>query len=287
MSFMKIPKISIITPSFNQGQFIEETILSVINQDYPNLEYIIIDGGSTDKSIEIIKKYEKYLTYWVSEKDRGQTHAINKGLKRTAGEIVNWLNADDLLASRSLHIVAEEFVKTPGADIYYGDFTFIDERGEVLFSRKSPPYSFSALLYGRQLSSQPAVFFKRHVLKQVGYLDESIAFCMDTEFWIRTAMRGSKFHHLKRPLGRARLHKEAKSCRLQKVLHDEHKAIVLRHRAWRLPKGSLLEDAYYTFLNRLWRFVAALNRFIYRGDWTFGKASKALRRVQYSKRLQS
>jgi len=171
------PRISIITPSYNQGQFLEETILSVLNQNYPNLEYIIIDGGSTDNSVEIIKKYEDRLAYWVSEKDRGQTHAINKGFKRATGDIVNWLNSDDLLEQGALKILAKEIEKNPAADFYFGDFSVIDSEGRKLFYRKSPPYQFATLFWGRQLSSQPAVFFRRNLLENIGYLDENLNFC--------------------------------------------------------------------------------------------------------------
>jgi glycosyltransferase involved in cell wall biosynthesis len=110
---MYYPKISIVIPSYNQGKYLEETILSVINQNYPNLEYVIIDDGSTDNSVEIIKKYEKYLTYWVSEKDNGQSDAINKGLKKCTGEIFNWLNSDDYLETNALFKIAEAYKKIP------------------------------------------------------------------------------------------------------------------------------------------------------------------------------
>jgi len=279
---MNFPKISIITPSYNQGQFLEETIRSVLDQDYPNLEYIIIDGGSTDNSVEIIKKYEAHLAYWVREKDRGQTNAINKGFKRATGDILNWLNSDDLLAPRALRAVAAAFDKCPDADFYFGDFKVIDNRGRNMFSRKSPPYHFATLFWGRQLSNQPAVFFKRSVPEDIGYLDESLNFCMDTEFWIRAARHRKIFHQIKKPLAMARLHGDAKTAQLQKVLHEEHKSIVRRYRQWRLAEGSILEDKYYTVLNRLWRFVAAFNRCVYRGDWTFGMANKALKSIRSS-----
>jgi glycosyltransferase involved in cell wall biosynthesis len=113
----ELPKISIVTPSFNQGRFIEKTILSVIEQDYPNLEYIIIDGGSTDESVEIIKKYEKHLAYWVSEPDRGQSHAINKGFERATGEIFGWLNSDDWYHPGALKALAEAFAANPEAGV--------------------------------------------------------------------------------------------------------------------------------------------------------------------------
>lgn len=274
-----IPKISIITPSYNQGQFLEETILSVLNQDYPNLEYIIIDGGSTDNSVDIIKKYEGRLAYWVSEKDQGQTHAINKGFKRATGEVVNWLNSDDLLEQGALVILAKEIEEGPTSDFYFGDFSVINSEGIKLFSRKSGPYKFNTLFWGRQLSCQPAVFFRRKLLENIGYLDESLDFCMDTEFWIRAACKGAQFHQISSTLGIARMHGDAKTTQLQKVLHEEHKHIVRRYRTWRLFEGGATEDFYYTFLNRFWRFVAALNRFIYRKDKTFMMAASALRKT--------
>ena len=205
------PKISIITPSYNQGQFLEETILSVLNQDYPNLEYFIIDGGSTDNSVEIIKKNEDRLAYWVSEKDRGQTHAINKGFKRATGDIVNWLSSDDLLEQGALKILAKEIEKNPSADFYFGDFSVIDNEGRNFFYRKSPPYLFATLFWRRQLSNQPAVFFRQNLLDKIGYLDGSLNFCMDTEFWIRAAQQGSISHQIEEPLAMARLHNAARA----------------------------------------------------------------------------
>lgn len=268
------PKITIVTPSYNQGQFLEETIFSVLNQDYPNLEYIIIDGGSTDNSVEIIKKYEDRLAYWVSEKDRGQSHAINKGLKKSNGEILNWLNSDDMLAPRAFHTVVESFARNPEADFCFGDLDVVDTNGQMLFHRKSPPYRFRTLFYGRQLGCQPTVFFRRRVLKRIGYLDENKVFCMDIDFWIRASTKGMKFREVRKTLSKARIHGDTKTAQLQKVLHEEHKGIVRSSCQWKLKEGSILEDVYYIFLNRLWRFVAALNRFIYRGDWTFGMSRR-------------
>jgi glycosyltransferase involved in cell wall biosynthesis len=281
---MKLPKISIITPSYNQGQFLEKTILSVLNQDYPNLEYIIIDGGSNDNSVEIIKKYENLLAFWVSGPDKGQTHAINKGLKQSTGEILNWINSDDLLSIGSLKIIGKAFNGDPEADFCFGDFSIIDEKGRLFISRKSPPYRFRTLFYGRQLSCQPTVFFRRSVLERIGYLDETLAFCMDLEFWIRAASKGMIFRHTKKLLAMARMHRGAKTARLQEVLHEEHKAIVRRYRPWRFRQGSFLEDSFYTLLNKLWRLIAALSRCFQRGDWTLLKAGNALRPVKRVKR---
>ena len=255
--------------------------MSVLSQDYPNLEYIIFDGGSTDNSVDIIKKYEDRLTYWVSEQDHGQTHAINKGFKKAAGEIVNWLNSDDLLAPGALQTVGEGFAEFPESEFCFGDFDMIDKEGQIIFSRKSPSYRFRQLLYGRQLSSQPAVFFRRNVLEKIGYLDETFSFCMDLEFWIRAAQQGCIFHQIKKPLALARMHGDAKTTLLQNVLHEEHKSVVKKYGGLGLAEGSAIEDHYYTFLNRFWRFIAASNRCVFRGDWTFGRAGKALKPVQH------
>jgi len=272
-------KISIITPSYNQGQFLEETILSVLSQDYPNLEYIIVDGGSSDNSVSIIKKYEHHLSYWVSENDNGQAHAINKGLKRATGKIVNWLNSDDLLAPSALHIVGKAFRKNQESDFYYGDFSIVDSAGCEMFTRKNAPYCRYSLLYGRQLSCQPAVFFKRQLLDKVGYLDENLSFCMDQEFWARAAKDGHKFCQIKNNLAKTRFHSDTKTSMLQKDLYEEHKAIIRKYKKWGFKEGTIKEDLYYSFLNRAWRAVNAVSRLIYRGDRTFLAASISSKRI--------
>ena len=276
---INLPKISIVTPSYNQGQFLEETILSVISQDYPNIEYIVIDGSSSDNSVSIIKKYEHHISYWVSENDRGQSHAINKGLKRATGEIVNWLNSDDLLAPAALKIVAKAFIKNQESDFYYGDYSIIDNVGRELFTRKNAPYFKLSLLYGRQLSCQPAVFFKYALLDRIGYLDENLSFCVDLEFWTRAVKKGSKFYQIKKTIAKARLHNNSKTARQQQVLHEEHKAIVRKYNKWEFKEGGAKEDLYYIFLNKLWRTISAINRLISRGDRTFLNVSISLKRI--------
>ncbi|GAG62509.1 unnamed protein product [marine sediment metagenome] len=140
------PRISVITPSYNQGRFLEKTILSVLNQNYPNLEYIIIDGGSTDESINIIKKYENYIDYWVSEKDRGQADALNKGFKKATGDIIGWQNSDDIYLPSVFLKIAELFKQNPKIDIIYGNRFDIDEDnniiGESIFTKFSRIISF-------------------------------------------------------------------------------------------------------------------------------------------------
>ena len=184
---MALPKISIITPSLNQGEYLEETILSVINQGYPNLEYIVIDGGSTDGSVEIIKKYSDRINYWVSEKDSGQSEAINKGLRRCTGDIVTWLNSDDCYTAGTLNKVADYFSKGNFALLYGKSLLFgkgIKEK-EIYLSNMADA-DLKCLAYTP--FPQPSTFFKRQVLLEQGYLDESLHYCMDHDLFVRIVL---------------------------------------------------------------------------------------------------
>lgn len=182
---MELPKITIITPSYNQGQYLEQTILSVIEQGYPNLEYIIIDGGSTDNSVEIIKKYEDRISYWISEKDRGQSDAINKGLKRATGEIVNWLNSDDFYFPDTLYTVAA-FFSDPGVYAVCGRSRVFKPDGQEYIA----PASFvdassllSTLCHAH--IEQPATFFRKNALEKMGPLSQQLHYVMDKEWWLK------------------------------------------------------------------------------------------------------
>lgn len=182
------PKISVITPSLNQASFLEDCILSVLEQKYLNLNYIIIDGGSSDGSLAIIEKYAKYLSYWVSEPDRGQSDAINKGLKKATGELVAWLNADDYYLPNALQTVAEAYQENPGASFYFGDGCRVNINGEIksgYFPNGKVLYSQKALIFGLNYILQPATFIYHQSLEQVGYLDTNLHYGMDTDLWIR------------------------------------------------------------------------------------------------------
>lgn len=190
MSTNQLPIISIVTPSFNQGQYLEETILSVLNQDYPALEFFIIDGGSTDGSVEIIKKYAHRLTYWESKPDRGQSHAINKGFRMASGEIVAWLNSDDLLAPGALKVVAQAWQQNPGVGLITGQTEIIDQAGKPtgnIFG--SEPNVINSLLSSENPVSQPSTFFSTSALKEVGFLDETLHMSMDWDLWLRIGAR--------------------------------------------------------------------------------------------------
>jgi glycosyltransferase involved in cell wall biosynthesis len=182
------PRISIVTPSYNQGHFIEETIRSVLLQGYPSLEYIIIDGGSTDSTIDIIRKYESQVSYWTSESDRGQTHAINKGWERSTGEILAWLNSDDQYAPGALFAVAEAYRRNPRATIAGQVINFQNTPAEPIgiIVQKNLTWKHLLKFWEKQASwHQPGIFFPRNAWQLVGPLDESFFYCMDRDFLVQ------------------------------------------------------------------------------------------------------
>jgi glycosyltransferase involved in cell wall biosynthesis len=178
------PRITVVTPSFKQGQFIEETIRSVLLQCYPNLEFIIMDGGSTDNTVEIIKKYEPWITYWVSEKDRGQCHAINKGFERATGEIFAWLCSDDVYAPGALCKVAE-VIRNQKLAMAIGDAIITNgpDSLEGKLDRRRP--TFPEMAYNVKTLAQPSVFWTKDLWQAAGPLKEDIYFSMDYDLWLR------------------------------------------------------------------------------------------------------
>ena len=184
------PRISIVTPSYNQGQFIEETIRSVLLQGYPNLEYIIIDGGSTDASVEIIKKYEPWLAHWVSDPDRGQSHAINKGFARATGDLVAWLNSDDLYVSDVLGRISKIWHEQKGIGFIHGVCEFIDFEGKKTGKFFGAQFNLIQTLETcRNVVAQPSTFINHLALNEVGLVDESMSMSMDWDLWLRLGSR--------------------------------------------------------------------------------------------------
>ena len=206
---MDYPKISIVTPSFNQAEFIEDTILSVINQQYPCLEYIIIDGGSTDGTIDIIRKYEDHITYWISEKDNGMYDALNKGFIKCSGEIMGWLNSDDILHRQSLFIIAEIFTVQRQVNWLQGYSTVIDHTGRILYHRtpRFSRYSFYLKEYHDGIFiQQESTYWRRNLWQMSGHhISQEYKYAGDFELWMRfykyaelyttTAMIGAFRHH--------------------------------------------------------------------------------------------
>lgn len=206
------PKISIVTPSFNQSEFLEETIRSMLLQGYPNLEYVIIDGGSTDDSVKIIQKYEPWLSYWVSEPDRGQTHAVNKGFALCSGEILAWLNSDDTYEPEALAAVVKKMVSDRTIDVLYGNVKITDEVGKLLAEVRSVPFNSKAFLYETvHIVAQSAVFWRREIQRKVGDVNEGLHYSMDRELLIRFMENGAKFSFIRQVLGTYRCHSQAKT----------------------------------------------------------------------------
>ncbi|MBN8656758.1 MAG: glycosyltransferase [Anaerolineae bacterium] len=191
-----LPLVTIVTPSFNQASYLEETIKSVLGQTYPHIEYIIMDGGSTDGSVDIIKKYEAKLGYWESVKDKGQTDAINKGFNRAKGDILAWLNSDDTYASP--HTVADAvnyLVAHPEPALVYADCDFINEAGDVIGKFASRQTDYAKLRSGYVHIPQQTMFFRAKYWKELGPLDPSFYFAMDYDLWVRIAKQ-APLHYL-------------------------------------------------------------------------------------------
>jgi glycosyltransferase involved in cell wall biosynthesis len=203
-------KISIITPSYNQGQFIEETIRSVLLQNYTNIEYIIIDGGSTDNSIDIIKKYQNNIAYWISEPDRGQTHAINKGLAIATGDIVAYLNSDDMYLPDSFTQIIEFFNNNPDIDMVYGNLVHIDKQSNMIDVMECGKLDVFKLFSFHYYLPQATVFLRHEIVKKIGPFDEKLNLNMDYDYWVRLSFFG-KIAHIPKELACARLYPEAKS----------------------------------------------------------------------------
>jgi glycosyltransferase involved in cell wall biosynthesis len=229
------PKISIITPSFNQGNFIEETILSVLSQDYPNLEYLVMDGGSSDATLRVLEKYSGKVM-WISEADRGQTDAINKGLRRASGSIVGYLNADDLLLPSALKKVAQAFIRRPQTCWVTGKCRIVDEANNeirrpitVYKNMLLGLHSFSLLLITNYIS-QPATFWRTEALESMGYLDENLRFVMDYEYWLRLYSKSPPVF-IPEYLAAFKIHQSSKTTSTghKDIYVDEEKVVVERY----------------------------------------------------------
>ena len=208
-----LPKVSIITPTLNQIEFIERTITSVLDQDYPNLEYLIIDGGSTDGTLDLLKSLSTKVK-WITENGLGQTQAINRGLKMCKGEIISWLNSDDVLLDGAIQKIVKMFGANPQVDMIYGNCDYIDADNIYISEYKTQEFSFKDLyLNAVNFIPQPATFFRRRILKNTGYLNERYSLVMDFDFWMRVALT-SQILHIKEKLAAMRLHKSAKSLKL-------------------------------------------------------------------------
>jgi glycosyltransferase involved in cell wall biosynthesis len=223
-----LPLVTIITPSFNQGQFIEETILSVLNQDYQNIEYIVMDGGSTDETLDILKKYSNHIV-WFSEKDRGQTDAINKGLCLAKGEILAYLNSDDTYLSgavtKAVHFLTSD---NPGEKMVYGEGYHISAEGKIIERYPTEPFDYEHLAETCYIC-QPSAFWKREVIETVGLLDDTLHYAMDYDYWIRITKMFGSLGYLKEYLANSRFYPGTKTMSKRLEAHAEILEVIKRH----------------------------------------------------------
>lgn len=254
------PRITIITPSFNQATFLERTLRSVLDQGYPNLEYIVIDGGSTDGSVEIIRQYADRLAYWVSEPDRGQTDAINKGLRQATGEWVAWQNSDDIYYPGVFMDIARSANKHINADLLIGNMTLIDVSDRKLRDICYVTPTYNALLAEGMVLTNQAAFWRRNVHAEIGWLDESLHYCFDYEWFLRLLHRRQAIH-INQMWGGYRLHDATKTSNWAERFNEEKTRVI---------KGREL-SAWKIRLYKLRRLTLMLGRgqlnYIFRGIW--------------------
>jgi glycosyltransferase involved in cell wall biosynthesis len=225
------PLVSIITPSFNQGKYIKETIESVLNQNYSSVEYIVVDGRSTDNTLDILKKYNTKIK-WLSEQDRGQAEAINKGIQLTAGEIIAWLNSDDTFLPGAIKNVIDCFLKHPKVKMVYGKSNFIDTAGKIVGRYPTEPFDYRRLAVSNFIC-QPSAFFKRHAFFDVGGLNPQLHYSLDYDLWIRIT-KNFQVKYIAQFLSNYRLHKTSKTVAYNHALfsHKEGLDTALKHFNW-------------------------------------------------------
>ncbi|MCA9462660.1 MAG: glycosyltransferase [Nitrospira sp.] len=226
---MNYPKISVVIPSYNQGNFIEATLQSVLSQQYPNLELLVIDGGSTDNTLDIIKAHESGLTYWVSEPDHGQTDALIKGFRQAQGDIWCWLNSDDLHTPHTLREVADAFTNFPDMDAIYGNATWINTEGQPLREQREIPFNRFIWLYTHNYIPGMSMFWKRELYELSGGLNPAYDLAMDADLWIRFSHFG-QIHHVPSIWSYMRFYPDQKNRRLR--TQSDMEDIQIRKRYW-------------------------------------------------------
>ncbi len=260
------PKISVVTPSYNQGEFLEDTIKSILGQNYPNLEYIVCDGGSTDYSKEIIEKYSDKISWWCSEKDKGQTDAINKGMRRATGDIVGWINSDDVLLPGALFKIAEHYMTHPETDFLNGGVANLDRSGHFLRFFQ-PVMSRFFMERGCYSICQQGMFWKRKIFDKLGYLNQNFHAEMDVEWLIRVYEGGFKVRSLNKPIGGIRVYGGTKTALGGAIWDNDEKTINQKYggRYVNDRRGLKLYAFYFTKLLRGCYFIVLKNKHRWQG----------------------
>ncbi|EKV01770.1 glycosyl transferase [Leptolyngbya sp. PCC 7375] len=275
---LKKTTFSVITPSFQQGNFIERTICSVLDQDCKDIEYFVLDGGSTDKTVSVLKRYSRHLT-WVSEPDDGQAHAVNKGLAMSTGEIIAWINSDDIYYPHAFEQVSLLFEANPDVAVVYGQADWIDQADNII-----APYPTRSWDYGQLTKEcylcQPAVFFRRSVAERLGGLDPSLQYCMDYELWLRYGqmipfsylpvnLAGSRIYPTNKTFGsRLAAHREANEMLCARLGHSTRHWI-FEYSKLQLESDSKAQKTDLIFAFKL--FVLAI-----KNCWSFNKRATAI-----------
>jgi glycosyltransferase involved in cell wall biosynthesis len=255
-------KISIVTNSLNQGRFIAETLESVRTQNYPEVEHLVLDGQSTDGTLDLLKGTTinpvwRHVKWW-SEADSGQSEAMNKGFRRATGEIIGWLNSDDRYCPGALDRVAKIFARNPNVDVVYGDYTFMEEDGTILTTRREIAFNLFTLLHHRvPYIPTTATFFRRRIFDEGNFLDESLHYAMDYEFFVRLATKGYRFQHLSAVLADFRLHSESKTCTRAFLQLDEKHAVTQNFSRVSRIKSNVVRRLAFTLLQK----IASLMRY--------------------------
>jgi glycosyltransferase involved in cell wall biosynthesis len=265
------PRITVVTPSYNQAAFLEETIRSVLLQGYPNLEYIVMDGGSADTSADILARYGKHLAHWTSARDGGASDAIAKGFERATGSLLAWLNSDDLYLPGTLHHLLEG-LRNAAADVVYGDTYWIDKDSSILVERRQTPISRVAYLYGGSDLQQPSMMWTSDVYRRAGGMDSAFRCAFDMDLFARFASKKAKFAHVRRFVACARLQDTQKSVVLAEACREE--TDLIRKRYNQVPVRSFTGVLLRTF-GRMQR----LAWYVLQGDllWLLGRIPDRLK----------
>lgn len=275
---MNFPKITIVTPSFNQGVFIEETILSIINQNYPNLEYIIIDGGSTDNTIEIIKKYEKHITYWISEKDDGQADAINKGMLKASGVLFNWINSDDILIEGTLNKIAKLYSEEIGC--YCGSVINFNINGDLNIIYNTN-ISYQTILNGTFSWHQPGVWFRKDVLNNIK-ISSDYHFAFDYKMMLDIFKKEITTIYCGDIFVKFRLHASSKTISHNLKFCDEYLSILENYSKRTINGSDKKVDKHIDFFMRIKFNYGIIDPICYSNLPTFMKRIKIIEQILFN-----